>query len=43
MVDAALCAITAHHLLNGTFKTYGDTAEGHRRAEDIVSTGNLGQ
>lgn len=28
MVDAALCALTAHHLLNGTFKTYGDAAEG---------------
>ena len=28
MVDAALCALTAHHLLNVTFKTYGDAAEG---------------
>jgi predicted nuclease with RNAse H fold len=28
MVDAALCALTAHHLLNETFKTYGDAAEG---------------
>jgi predicted nuclease with RNAse H fold len=28
MVDAALCALTAQHLLNGTFKTYGDAAEG---------------
>ena len=27
-VDAALCALTAHHLLNGTFKTYGDAVEG---------------
>ncbi|MEK6671067.1 MAG: DUF429 domain-containing protein [Nitrospirota bacterium] len=28
MVDAALCAHTAHHLLAGTFKTYGDAQEG---------------
>jgi len=28
MVDAALCALTAQHLLNGTVKTYGDAAEG---------------
>ena len=28
MVDAALCALTAQHLLNGTFKTYGAAAEG---------------
>jgi|SRR6267143_3463451 len=28
MVDAALCALTAQHLLNGTFKTYGEAAEG---------------
>ncbi len=28
MVDAALCALTAHHFLAGTFKTYGDFAEG---------------
>ena len=28
MVDAALCALTAHHLVAGTFKTYGDAAEG---------------
>ena len=28
MVDAALCALTAQHLLNRTFKTYGDAAEG---------------
>jgi predicted nuclease with RNAse H fold len=27
LVDAALCALAAHHLLNVTFKTYGD-AEG---------------
>ena len=28
MVDAALCTFTAYHLLAGTFKTYGDAAEG---------------
>jgi predicted nuclease with RNAse H fold len=28
MVDAALCAFAAHHLLVGTFKTYGDAEEG---------------
>jgi predicted nuclease with RNAse H fold len=28
MVDAALCALTAQHLLNGTVKTYGEAAEG---------------
>jgi predicted nuclease with RNAse H fold len=28
MVDAALCALTAHHLVNGTVKIYGDAAEG---------------
>ena len=28
LVDAALCALTAQHLLNRTFKTYGDAAEG---------------
>lgn len=28
MVDAALCALAGHHLLAGTFKTYGDAAEG---------------
>lgn len=28
MVDSALCAHTAHHLLAGTFKTYGDAQEG---------------
>lgn len=28
MVDAALCALTAQHLLNGTFNTYGEAAEG---------------
>jgi len=28
MVDAALCALTAQHLLKGTFKTYGDATEG---------------
>lgn len=28
MVDAALCALAAHHLLAWTFKTYGDAAEG---------------
>jgi predicted nuclease with RNAse H fold len=28
LVDAALCALTANHLLAGTFKTYGDFAEG---------------
>jgi len=27
-VDAALCAPTAHHLIAGTFKSYGDVAEG---------------
>jgi predicted nuclease with RNAse H fold len=28
LVDAALCALTAQHLLNGTVKTYGEAAEG---------------
>jgi predicted nuclease with RNAse H fold len=28
MVDAALCALTAHHLSAGMFKTYGDAEEG---------------
>ena len=28
-VDAALCALTAHHFLAGTFKAYGDNAEGY--------------
>ena len=28
LVDAALCALAAHHFLAGTFKTYGDAAEG---------------
>src|SRR5262249_26454282 len=28
MVDAALCALTAHHMLAGTIKTYGDAQEG---------------
>jgi len=28
LVDAALCALTVHHLLAGFFKTYGDAAEG---------------
>lgn len=28
LVDAALCAHTAHHLLAGTFQAYGDAAEG---------------
>lgn len=28
MVDAALCALTAHHFLAGTFKIHGDAAEG---------------
>jgi predicted nuclease with RNAse H fold len=28
LVDAALCALAAHYLLSGTFKTYGDAAEG---------------
>jgi predicted RNase H-like nuclease len=27
-VDAALCALAAHHFLAGTFKTYGDAPEG---------------
>jgi predicted nuclease with RNAse H fold len=27
-VDAAICALAAHHLLAGTFKAYGDAAEG---------------
>ncbi len=27
-IDAALCALAAHHLATGTFKTYGDAAEG---------------
>jgi predicted nuclease with RNAse H fold len=28
LVDAALCALTADHLLAGSFKTYGDAEEG---------------
>jgi predicted nuclease with RNAse H fold len=28
MVDAALCALAAHHLMAGTIKTYGDAEEG---------------
>lgn len=28
-IDAALCALTAHHVLAGTFKAYGDDAEGY--------------
>lgn len=28
-VDAALCALSAHHFLAGTFKAYGDDAEGY--------------
>ena len=28
MVDAALCALTADHLLAGSFKSYGDAEEG---------------
>ena len=28
MVDAALCALAAHHLVAGTFKIYGDAQEG---------------
>ena len=28
LVDAALCALTAQHLFKGTFKTYGNAAEG---------------
>jgi predicted RNase H-like nuclease len=28
-VDAALCALTAHHFLAGTFKAYGDDVEGY--------------
>lgn len=27
-IDAALCALAAHHLGSGTFKAYGDAAEG---------------
>ncbi len=27
-IDAALCALAAHHLVMGTFKTYGDVTEG---------------
>jgi len=27
-IDAALCALVAHHLVMGTFKTYGEVAEG---------------
>jgi predicted nuclease with RNAse H fold len=27
-IDAALCALAAHHLVMGTFKKYGDVAEG---------------
>jgi len=27
-VDAALCALTAHHFLAGSFKTYGDPETG---------------
>jgi predicted RNase H-like nuclease len=28
LIDAAICAIAAHHFLTGRFKTYGDAAEG---------------
>lgn len=28
LIDAAICALAAHHLLNGKFKTYGDLTEG---------------
>jgi predicted nuclease with RNAse H fold len=28
LIDAAICALAAHHLLTGTFKTYGDAVEG---------------
>jgi predicted nuclease with RNAse H fold len=28
-VDAALCALTARHLLTGKWRTYGDRATGH--------------
>ncbi len=28
VVDAALCALTAHSLMAGNFKTYGDDREG---------------
>lgn len=28
-VDAALCALAAHSLVSGRFKTYGDTSEGY--------------
>jgi predicted RNase H-like nuclease len=27
-IDAALCALAAQHVLAGTFKAYGDEAEG---------------
>lgn len=27
-IDAALCALAAHHLVMGTFKKYGDVTEG---------------
>jgi len=27
-IDAALCALAAHHLITGTFQAYGDEAEG---------------
>ena len=28
IIDAALCALAAHHLVGGTFKTYGDAMTG---------------
>jgi predicted RNase H-like nuclease len=48
-VDAALCAWTAQHFLVGTFKAYGDEAEGfivvpsvqYRRAHSRKAAGHL--
>ncbi len=34
-VDAALCALTAHHLLRGAFRTYGDATEGFIIVPDL--------
>lgn len=34
-VDAALCALTAHYLLAGAFRTYGDSVEGFIVVPDV--------
>lgn len=36
-IDAALCALTAHHLLSGSVKTYGDMEEGFIVVPDLHS------